>query len=213
MVKSITQCCAFLFVASVTLLVGCVSHKTVSQELRPEDIRHISMILLQVTKEQSYEQDGAIEIRVWWTDVWNDVRGIPREPLAGDDPKREEVLSGDHQWAGDYCSLLPCRTTTHKLNEAFTFGWLIETDPSWSECFYYLKGTEWHREEKFSGFRVQAEIAEATAETIHLKGTISRLNHSPFSYLWPFDVIIPYEKRVIIWEMREWPKESPDFCF
>lgn len=209
MMRLIARFHAQWVVALMIMFVGCVSSKSERQKLEPEDIRHISVIVFRVTKDSNYEEDGAIEFRVWWEDVWKEAKDLSGNTLVGDDPKRWDALT-DYR-ASDLFVIPPFKTTTHNLNKEFSFGVKKEVDPSFSEYFYYLKGSEWRREEKFRGFMVRGEIVQATSENIHLRGTISRLDTAPFSYVWPFDVIIPYEKHVIVWEMQEIPKASTVF--
>lgn len=165
------------------ILSGCTT-KGDTPHIELASLHRVSSIALQVNRIHNAGVTEGITLRAWWTDVWKDAQG------------NESSLD---------CVTLPVveipRCDFNKENEFF----IVEKRDAPSDYFHYLKGQEWCKEELYCGLLMRCKVVHFSEETIHLQGVISRLGFRDYSYVWPFDVIIPYGKHAKIWEAQRVP--------
>ena len=183
MMRSINVFGLFVFLVCF-ILSGCIKKGDISH-LEPVSFCRVSYIAFQVNRVLNAGVTEGITLRVCWTDIGKDIQG------------NETSLD-----CLTFSGIEIPRCDFSKENEFF---YIIEPREEPSDYFYYLKGQEWCKEECYCGLLLRCKVVQLSEETIHLQGVISRLGFRDYSYLWPFDVILPYEKQVKIWEAQRVP--------
>ena len=183
MMRSINVFGLFVFLVCF-ILSGCIKKGDISH-LEPVSFCRVSCIAFQVNRVLNAGVTEGITLHVCWADIGKDIQG------------NETSLD-----CLTFSGIEIPRCDFSKENEFF---YIIEPREEPSDYFYYLKGQEWCKEECYCGLLLRCKVVQLSEETIHLQGVISRLGFRDYSYLWPFDVILPYEKQVKIWEAQRVP--------